>query len=164
MSLLSRPLDTLIIVLHCYFIFSCVFIEFKYCADGLSVDDNRFMMPETYEFAKQYNPLFLQAPDWLRTATCMSAYGLLPGYVMMVFGFIFKSDWIRVPGLLLVGAKVQALVMYHLMEFTSDSPPPHLGPYWGVEAPYLLSLTLVVYRLSRPSPFTSTGQDKAKAL
>eukprot|EP00959_Pyramimonas_sp_CCMP1952_P180979 3784460-Pyramimonas_sp.AAC.1 len=62
LALSERPTDFLVIILLSYFLFSCWCIEVKYCADGLGPDDKRFMMPETYSFAKDHNPLFLSGP------------------------------------------------------------------------------------------------------
>lgn len=41
MSIFKRPLDAVICVLLCYFIFSCVCIERNYCESGLSAEDTR---------------------------------------------------------------------------------------------------------------------------
>lgn len=52
-----------------------VTVERRYCHAPLVEDDDRFLMRETYEFGRDHNPLFLARPEWLRLATCFSAYG-----------------------------------------------------------------------------------------
>ena len=40
------------------------------------------------------NPLFLQRPEWLRLATCFSAYGLCPFYVLIGATALLDA-WVR---------------------------------------------------------------------
>ena len=47
-----------------------------------------------------------------------------------------------------------AIGFYHLMEFTSDRPPPNLVPYFATEGPYLLSIGLVLLKLRRSTNVT----------
>mmetsp|Transcript_23973 Transcript_23973/g.77152 ORF Transcript_23973/g.77152 Transcript_23973/m.77152 type:complete len:99 (+) Transcript_23973:389-685(+) len=81
-------------------------------------------------------------------ATCVSSYAFAPGYVLIAYAAVFQrwrrdATWI----LLFLGAKLNALIFYHIMEFTSDTPPRHLVPYFAVEGPYLLSIALVLTRV-----------------
>mmetsp|Transcript_20606 Transcript_20606/g.28533 ORF Transcript_20606/g.28533 Transcript_20606/m.28533 type:complete len:168 (-) Transcript_20606:528-1031(-) len=154
LGLWESPADILVVFLNCYFVFSCVFIESNYCWDPLISTDTRFMMPETYKYVREYNPYFLSRPEWLRVATCFSASGFVWGYFMILIGFLFRLNIFRVPILLFLGMKFYAIVFYHVMEFNSDLPPPSLLNYWGPEAPYLLSLALVLFRMSKHMPFS----------
>ena len=106
-------------------------------------------MPETYDFSVKYNPLFLQRPEWLKLATCFSAYGFLLGYLLIAYAAA-TGGWrrLRAPIALFLGAKLYALAFYHFMEFTSATPPPHPAAYFAVEGPYLVSIALVLMRVS----------------
>ena len=72
LSLKERPTDLVVIILLSYFLFSCWCIEIKYCSDGLAAEDKRFMMPETYAFAKEHNPLFLSGPGIVHLRVCQA--------------------------------------------------------------------------------------------
>ena len=63
----------------------------------------------------------------MRMATCISAYGFMPFYLLILVTALCDL-WKRtsVPILLFVGAKLNALLFYHIMEFTSATPPPNL--------------------------------------
>eukprot|EP00470_Lotharella_oceanica_P009172 CAMPEP_0170180376 /NCGR_PEP_ID=MMETSP0040_2-20121228/21808_1 /TAXON_ID=641309 /ORGANISM="Lotharella oceanica, Strain CCMP622" /LENGTH=123 /DNA_ID=CAMNT_0010424993 /DNA_START=119 /DNA_END=490 /DNA_ORIENTATION=+ len=111
----------------------------------------------TYDFTKENNPLFLARPRWLQIATCISAYGYAPFYAFFALCFLFKLNVIRLPALVFLGIKLNALVFYHIMEFTSDMPPPNLGAYWGVEGPYLLSIALILLRTVPGPPFETSA-------
>eukprot|EP00241_Pyramimonas_parkeae_P021005 CAMPEP_0114312464 /NCGR_PEP_ID=MMETSP0059-20121206/20456_1 /TAXON_ID=36894 /ORGANISM="Pyramimonas parkeae, Strain CCMP726" /LENGTH=119 /DNA_ID=CAMNT_0001436875 /DNA_START=252 /DNA_END=611 /DNA_ORIENTATION=- len=117
-------------------------------------------MPETYAFAKDHNPYFLSGPRWLRVATCGSAYCFSCGYLMMAVGYLLGVNSIRVPTIMFIGAKVYALAFYHVMEFSSDLPPPNLAPYLATELPYLVSIALVLYRMRKPLPFSVLSSEK----
>jgi hypothetical protein len=105
-------------------------------------------MAETYDFVSQHNKLFLSRPDWMANATCFSAYGLACGYLLIMFTTVTNS-WkkMAVPILLMLGAKIYALLFYHYMEFTHT----HLAPattslisYWSAEGPYGLGILLTL--------------------
>lgn len=54
-----------------------------------------------------------------------------------------------------------AITFYHVMEYTSDTPPPDPLPYWATEGPFLLSLALLSYRvLSGPTLFKKPSRAK----
>ena len=166
--LVARPLDILVVVLNCFFTFSCLFIELPYCqrdpnplippADGLAWP---FMMQEMHQFASKNNPLFLHRPVWMRFATCISAVCFAPCYVMIAITFWRGIDVARLPILCFLGAKVYALVFYHTMEFSGSSmPPPNPLAYWGAEAPYLLGIVLTFHRMRIERPFSFRCKSK----
>lgn len=161
LALSSRPYDWLFIVLFIYFIFSCLFIESKYCfGDGpMDPNDDRFMMPETYDFCVKYNPLFLERPKWLKIATCWSAFGFLPFHCILLSSYVFGINSARPFAFIFAGIKLYALTFYHYMEYTSHTPPPSFIPYWAAEGPYLIALFGTLWRFRNPGPFlTSTNK------
>jgi hypothetical protein len=83
-------------------------------------------------------------------ATCISAYFLILGYLLTLFA-VLSNGWskrvIKIPLLLFIGCKLNAIGFYHLMEFTSSTPPPNLVAYFSVEGPYLVSMFLVVLKI-----------------
>ena len=157
LSLWERRYDWPLIILYLYFIFSCVAIERLYCFGSGPMDpnDNRFMMPETYDFSRKYNPLFLERPEWMRVATCFSAFGLLPFHVVLLVSFTFGINSVRPVAFVFAGVKMYALLFYHYMQFHSPTPPPELIPYWLPEGPYLAVLAASLYRMRKPQPFAA---------
>lgn len=81
-------------------------------------------------------------------ATCISAYGLIFGYILTLIAVLTRS-WktLAVPLLIFIGIKLNAIFFYHFMEFTSDTPPENLIPYFSVEGPYILSMVLVIMKI-----------------
>ena len=97
----------------------------------------------------------------MQLATCVSAYAFLPFYLLIAFAAA-SGRWatLRVPINCFIGAKLYAIGFYHLMEFTSELPPPNLVPYVSVEGPYLLSIVLILVQLAG-SAKQSGGKHKA---
>ena len=113
-------LTIIVVLLQVYFITMNMTVERLYCHEELKAGDTRFLIPETVDFCKANNPLFLARPEWLRVATCCSAYGLVWGYALVLYAAVANS-WhrLRIPLLLFVGAKMNAIVFYHIMEVPS---------------------------------------------
>lgn len=62
------------------------------------------------DFARTANPLFLTNPEWLVKATCVSAYGLSVGYIVLLL-ITLTNSWYRFKSLVLLflGAKLYAV-------------------------------------------------------
>ena len=73
----------------------------------------------------------------------------MPFYVLVAVTALSDS-WLRmrVPLLIFIGMKSYAICFYHLVEFTSDTPPPHPVNYFAAEGPYLVAIGLMVYKLA----------------
>ena len=140
--------DLFLAGLQLYFITMNWTVERSYCAAPITEESDCFLCPETHEFCAAHNPLFLARPEWLRLATCFSAYTFCLGYLVILWAAL-TDGWakLRAPILLFIGAKLYALIYYHTMEFTSETPPQGLHAYFGVEGPYLLAGVLVIRKV-----------------
>ena len=150
----ARLLDGLVFLLMCYFMLMNVTVERSYCPAPITRESTCFLCQETVDFCEAHNPLFLERPEWMRLATCFSAYGFLPFYAIIALACLtdgWKEKRFRVPILLFLGAKLNALLFYHAMEFLSHAPPQNLVAYFGVEGPYLVSIALVLNKIAASS-------------
>lgn len=94
-------------------------------------------------------------------ATCISAYVLIFGYILTLISAV-TNQWrtLAIPLLLFIGIKINAIFFYHYMEFTSSTPPENLIPYFSVEGPYILSMLLVIYKVTQNLYSTKIGNKK----
>ena len=155
--------DWLVMLCLLYFIFSCVFIERHYCAAPLKPDHSDPLLKATYDYAAEWNPLFLARPAWLKVATCFSAYGLLCGYVMLFCGFLFQINAVRTLGLMFVGFKMNAIAFYFWMELVEHGVPS-LAMFLAAEGAYPLGMALIIFRLRAENPFGAAQGPNAKKI
>uniref|UniRef100_A0A7S4M515 EXPERA domain-containing protein n=1 Tax=Vannella robusta TaxID=1487602 RepID=A0A7S4M515_9EUKA len=160
--LYKRPVDVVIILLYSYFLFSCIFIERHYCEKPLEEDDADWLLRATYEYSEKYNPLFLTRPEWLRAATCISAYVLGAGYVIGVITLLRGIECMRIPLLMFCSFKMYALVLYYYLEFFGSMPAPDVGMFLAPEGVYFLGLFLTLYRMRTAHPFSYQPPTKQK--
>uniref|UniRef100_A0A7S4AXR7 Uncharacterized protein n=1 Tax=Pseudo-nitzschia australis TaxID=44445 RepID=A0A7S4AXR7_9STRA len=161
-------LNYLIAALQVLFVFTSFTVEREYCQAPLDPSSSTPFVKETYDFGIRYNPLFHSRPEWLVKATCIHAYGFwvlysLVFYLAVTDGWALSTTpaWLRrvlLPTLL--GCKVNAILFYHYMEFTSDLPPPNLLAYFGSEGSYLVSIGLVFYKLALSAASSSSDATK----
>mmetsp|Transcript_12812 Transcript_12812/g.19401 ORF Transcript_12812/g.19401 Transcript_12812/m.19401 type:complete len:173 (+) Transcript_12812:38-556(+) len=145
-GIFSRKIDLLIVILCMYFLWSCIFIERHYCANALKADDTNPLLKATYEYSEKYNPLFLQRPEWLQISTCISAYFLGAGYILIVTMLIGGFEQLRGIATLFIGAKLYAIMFYYYFEFFGDLPAPSIPFFLAADGPYGLGLVLCLYR------------------
>ena len=148
---------TLIVGLMAYFVVLNLTVERAYCRAPLERNSTVLLVAETVAFCEKANPLFLLRPEWLRLATCFSAYGMCPFYLLIGATAVLDA-WVRTRSLILLflGGKIYAIAFYHAMEFTSASPPLNLAMYWGAEGPYLVSIGLLLWKLCIQGPAEKT--------
>ncbi len=87
-------INALLVALQLYFLFMNFTVEMSYCERKLERGDKGFLIPTTVEFCEQHNKLFLERPDWLRNATCISAFIFPAGY-MFILWVALCNHWNR---------------------------------------------------------------------
>eukprot|EP00537_Pseudo-nitzschia_pungens_P000069 CAMPEP_0172370324 /NCGR_PEP_ID=MMETSP1060-20121228/37088_1 /TAXON_ID=37318 /ORGANISM="Pseudo-nitzschia pungens, Strain cf. cingulata" /LENGTH=165 /DNA_ID=CAMNT_0013095535 /DNA_START=202 /DNA_END=699 /DNA_ORIENTATION=- len=154
--------------LQVLFVFISFTAEMEYCRAPLDPSSPIPMVKQTYDFGVTYNPMFHARPDWLVNATCIHAYVFWIFY-SLIFYLAATDGWAgqktpawlrRVVVPMFLGCKVNAILFYHYMEFTSDMPPPNLVVYFGSEGGYLVSMVLVSYKLVTASSSGTTKDGK----
>jgi hypothetical protein len=159
LTLTMRFFDYVFLVLLCYFCWSCIFIERHYCAEPLSADSEGLML-ETFKFSQKYNPLFLARPEWLRVATCGSAYVFLAGYALLFVTFAFQVETLAKLSLLFVGMKLYAIGYYYYFELFSPLATPDLVMFFATDGPYLIALLYIIPRLLQSTVFANNNKQK----
>ena len=109
--------------LQLYFILMNWTVELSYCSAPITEDSDCFLCPETVEFCTAHNPLFLARPEWLRLATCFWRVRFSSGTWLYCEPRSRTAGRSCAPHSLFIGAKMYALIYYHTMEFTSETPP-----------------------------------------
>ena len=158
-------LNILVALLQLNFLFLSYTVERAYCAGPLRKDDPTPLIATTIEFCEHYNPYFEAREEWLVKATCIHAQYFWVLYTTIFFTSVFNAWGNRLLQnviLLGLGAKLNAVLFYHYMEFTSEMPPPNLLAYFGAEGAYMLSIGLILYKIFSNGSGRSSNKIKAK--
>ncbi len=61
--------------------------------------------------------IWVKQPRWSRLAVCFHGFGFAPFYALFCIGFLFRLNWIRVPGIVIGAAKLYAGLVISLFFF-----------------------------------------------
>lgn len=127
MSILQRPLDIILLLLLCNFMFFNLTIERTYCSVSLedAVKEKAILGKKsswsfvvtplaetTRDFCKATNPLFIRRDPWMKMATCISAYGLFPAYIFVFIVFLFGINRLAKWTLFVIGTDFLHFILF----------------------------------------------------
>jgi hypothetical protein len=158
-DLLNRPFDLVLTLTFSFFTISSLFFDILNGLNlPLSADSPAWLCRITYElYAKDTDPLLIANPSFVQYATFISALVFGPFYVLFVYGFIYRKNWIRLPGLLYASALTYSMIYYFYLQFFNPENPelivqnPLKFILWN--GPYLLVPILMGIRMRKPNPF-----------
>jgi hypothetical protein len=107
-----------------------------------------------YFYASRWDPMLLHAPLSMRIMFAIDAWVFGPFYLVLVYAFVKRRNWIRMPALLYTSAMIYSLVVYDAMEILGPwAPHTDLPMVLLISLPYRAMPLLLAYRLRRPEPF-----------
>ncbi len=106
-----------------------------------------------YFYARNWDPLFLEPPVYLRVMTGIDEWVYGPMYLILIYAFLRRRGWIRLPALLYCGAIIYSTLVYFLTEFLSEGHRANLVMVAIVNIPYTIVPCLLAWRMWRPEPF-----------
>jgi hypothetical protein len=112
-----------------------------------------------YFYARNWDPLFLDQPAYMRIMTGIDEWVYGPMYLVLIYAFVRRRDWIRLPGLLYCGAIIYSTLVYFLTEFLTERYRANLPMVTLVNIPYTIVPCLLVWRLWHPSPFAARNRE-----
>jgi hypothetical protein len=108
-----------------------------------------------YFYAKSWDPLFLDPPLFLRVMCAIDMFLFGPFYLVLIYAFVKRKNWIRVPGLLFVAAIVYSTIVYFAVELIGEAGRANLFWVVVVNIPYTLVPLWLGWRLAKPEPFST---------
>lgn len=155
MPLRRRPLDAFLVFWFCLFaISSLVYEQFIVFGVDLAATTNIFGR-SWYWYAHSFDPIFLDTPLWLRIMCGIDAHVFGPFYLVLIYAFARRRNWIRIPALLYGAAIVYSTAVYFGFEFLDESnkAQANLWAVFLVNIPYTLIPLLLMWRMRHPEPF-----------
>ena len=147
----KRPFDAFLV--FCFFVFSIsslVYEQFVVFGVDLSTTTDIFGR-SWYWYARSFDPVFLDAPLWLRIMCAIDGYVFGACYLVFIFAFIKGRNWVRNPALLYGSA-----IVYFGWEFldAANRAQANLLAVFAVNIPYTVVPLLLMWRVRHPEPFT----------
>jgi len=150
-------IDRVLIACFGLFAFTSIFME-PYITFGVDLATATGPLGRAwYFYASRWDPLFLEPPTYLRVMTGIDEWVYGPMHLALIYAFVRRRAWIRLPALLYCGAIVYSTLVYFLTEFLSEGHRANLAMVTVVNVPYTIVPCLLVWRMRRPDPFAATG-------
>lgn len=150
-------IDRVLIACFGLFAFTSIFME-PYITFGVDLATATGPLGRAwYFYASRWDPLFLEPPIYLRVMTGIDEWVYGPMHLALIYAFVRRRAWIRLPALLYCGAIVYSTLVYFLTEFLSEGHRANLAMVTVVNVPYTIVPCLLVWRMRRPDPFAATG-------
>ena len=149
-----RPLDKVFIVAFSIFAFTSLILE-QWIVWGVDLRAATDPLGRAWRwYAETYDPLLLDRLLSIRVMFGIDAFVFGTFYLVLVYAFLRRRNWIRVPALLYAAAMVYSVVVYDLMEaFSEHAAETNLPMVLLIGAPYTIIPILLIWRMWEPEPF-----------
>ena len=151
MPLRKRPFDLFLVCCFGVFAFTSLVME-PYFVFG--VDYHRAGDPFAWGWLwyARFDPIFVRRPLWLRLfcGVDFAVYG--PFYLLLMWSFWKRADFIRIPALCFVTAIGYSTLVYFAVEFLEERDA-NLPVVVLVIVPYLIVPALLAWRVRHANPF-----------
>ena len=150
----DHPLDKVFIVAFSVFAFTSLILE-QWIVFGVDLRAATDPLGRAWLwYAETYDPLLLDRLLSIRVMFGIDAFVFGSFYLVLVYAFVRRRNWIRMPALLYGAAMVYSVVVYILMEALSEhAAQTNLPMVLLIGAPYTIIPILLVWRMWEPEPF-----------
>ncbi|MDB4966847.1 MAG: Arachidonate 15-lipoxygenase [Myxococcales bacterium] len=123
---------------------------------ALSADSPCPIIRSSYWWASFTDPLWLIDPPWVQVQTGISVFIYGPFYLLSIYAWLTRGNWIRIPSLVFAGALAVNTVIYTIADYMTGSVA-HPIFFLLVNLPYFLLPCGLVWRFSHRVPFAPKG-------
>lgn len=149
-----HPLDRVFIVAFSIFAFTSLVLE-QWIVFGVDLRTATDPIGRAWRwYAESFDPLLLDRLLSIRVMFGIDAFVFGTFYLVLVYAFVRRRNWIRLPALLYGAAMFYSVVVYILMEALSEhAEQTNLAMVLLIGAPYTIVPLLLVYRMWKRDPF-----------
>jgi hypothetical protein len=153
-----HPLDRVFIVAFSVFAFTSLVLE-QWIVFGVDLKTATDPIGRAWRwYAETFDPLLLDRLLSIRVMFGIDAFVFGAFYLVLVYAFVRRRNWIRLPALLYGAAMFYSVVVYVLMEiFSEHAEQTNLSMVLIIGAPYTIVPLLLIHRMWKPEPFGSRG-------
>jgi hypothetical protein len=151
-----HPLDRVFIVAFSIFAFTSLVLE-QWIVFGVDLRAATDPIGQAWHwYAESFDPLLFERLLSIRVMFGIDAFVFGTFYIVLVYAFVRRRNWIRMPALLYGAAMFYSVVVYVLMEaFSEHAAQTNLPMVLLIGAPYTVMPLLLMYRMWKPEPFGS---------
>lgn len=106
-------------------------------------------------YAERWDPIFLATPPWLRLLCGADLFLFGPAYLVLLYAFVKRKNWIRIPALMFAAVVAFDVSVYYAMEFVTERGRADLLMVVLINLPYWLAPFALIYRMRRAEPFAA---------
>jgi hypothetical protein len=147
MPLRRRPFDLALVCCFALFAFTSLVME-PYAV--FSIDLHRAGDPFAAGwllYASRWDPVFLDPPLFMKIICAFDLFLYGPFYLVLIYAFVKRRDWIRIPALLYVTAICFSTGEYFIWEFISERGRADMTMVVLVNVPYMIVPLLLAWRV-----------------
>src|SRR5262245_3261717 len=111
-----------------------------------------------YFYARSWDPLSLEQPTYMRVMTGIDEWLYGPMYLVLIYAFVRRREWIRGPALLYCGAIIYSTLVYFVIEFLSEGQRANLAMVVLVNIPYTIVPCVLAWRVWGRAPIWATAR------
>ncbi len=150
-------IDRVLIAFFALFAFTSLFME-PYITFGVDLAKATGPLARAwYFYARSWDPLFLEQPTYMRVMTGIDEWIYGPTYLVLIYAFLRRREWIRSPALLYCGAVVYSTLVYFLIEFLTQRHRAVLPMVVAVNIPYTIVPCILAWRVWGTEPIWETA-------
>jgi hypothetical protein len=158
LPLSQRRFDYVFIVMFSLFFITCCISDVVPTVTGtLMPDSPSLLIRLNYNYALGCDPLYMQAPIWMRFVTGLSAFVYAPMYLIMIYCIIKGINRIQVPAVM-YGTAISVItgVIVFGVEFFGEPSVRCQDPvkFLAYNTPYVLVPVILIIRMRKEMPFT----------
>ncbi len=146
-------LDRALILFFCVFAFTSLVME-MYVVFGVDLREATDPLGRLWNWYAHYDPIFFDPPLFLELMCAVDGFVFGPFYLVLLYAFARRREWIRIPGLAFVGVIVYSTVVYFLAEFLAPVPGTNLGVVFAINVPYTIVPLALGWRLRHAPVWT----------
>lgn len=157
----ARPRKRTDVVLMAFFVlfaFTSLIME-MYVVLGVDLRAATDPLGRAWNWYAQRDPIFYDPPLFLWLMCAVDALAFGPFYLVLLYAFRNRREWIRIPGLAYAGTIVYSTVVYFGIEFLDPLPDTDLSLVFWVNVPYTIVPLWLGWRLRRSPVFARVGAD-----
>lgn len=159
----QRPYDFVFIV---FFAINALVITYIVDLEQLVVSDpDNFRYPVwppapaidlVHWWGENFDPLLMARPPFWQMTIWIDIIFFGPFYLFALYAFIRGRNWIKVPALVWSGTMLANVLIILMDERYGVTPAPNFGIVLAANAAWLLTPFLMMWRMRKPLPFSST--------